>query len=171
MNRMKAIRLEKLTLNIGAGEAGSALEKAKALIEKISGKKIVVTRTSKRTTFGTPKGRPIGVKVTLRDPDATQLLKKLLHAVDNQLSPSCFDAHGNFSFGIHEYINIPGIKYDPDIGILGMDVAVTLERPGFRVTRRMYRPAKVGSSHLITHNDAQEFVQKAFGVTLKSGEE
>ena len=51
--------------------------------------------------------------------------------------------HGNLSFGIHEYIEMPGAKYDPDIGMFGLDVSVNLERPGYRISRRKKHPAKI----------------------------
>ncbi len=121
-NVMRRIMLEKITLNMGAGEPGPKLEKAEAILKRITGKKVVVTKTHKRTTFGGPKNRPIGVKVTIRGKEAMELLKTLLQAVEKRVKPSQFDENGNFSFGIAEYINIPGLKYDPDIGIMGMDV-------------------------------------------------
>jgi large subunit ribosomal protein L5 len=169
-NPMRTIRLEKLTLNIGAGEAGPGLDKAKALLEKLSQKKVVVTSARKRTTFGTPKGRPIGVKVTLRGQAARELLERLLQASDNRLRPGQFDSNGNFSFGIKEYIHIPGFKYDPDIGILGMDVCVTLMRPGFRVSRKRIRPGRIGRSHRITPEEAQKWVTKEFKANITEEE-
>ncbi len=169
-NPMRTIRMEKLTLNIGMGEAGPGLDKAKALLEKLSQKKVVLTKTKKRTTFGGAKGRPIGVKVTMRGQAARELLEKLLQANDNRLRPGQFDSNGNFSFGIKEYINIPGIKYDPDIGILGMDVCVTLMRPGFRVARKRVRPGRVGKTHRITPQEAQEWVKGEFKTNVTEEE-
>ena len=170
-NVMRGIRLEKVTVNLGAGESGPQLEKSKAILEKITGKKVVITRTRKRTTFGMPKKRPIGVKVTVRGAEALELVRKLLQAVDNRLHPNQFDRQGNFSFGVAEYINIPGVKYDPDVGITGMDVCVTLERPGFRIKKRMVRPKKVGKKHRITPQDAMEFAQKVLGANVTESEE
>lgn len=171
MNKMKEIRVEKVTLNMGAGEPGPKLDKSKTMLEMVSKEKVVITRTRKRTTFGGAKKRPIGVKTTIRGENAKELLKKLLHAVENRLKPSQFDSTGNFSFGVQEYIHIPGIKYDPDIGIMGMDVAVTLERPGYRVKKRMIRSAKIGKNHIITPADAMEWVKKEFGIDIKENEE
>ncbi len=165
-NPMRSIRLGKLTLNIGMGEAGPGIEKAKVLLEKMSQSKVVVTTTHKRTTFGGAKGRPIGVKVTLRGKKAMELLGSMLGAVDSRLKPGQFDRNGNFSFGIEEYIHIPGIKYDPDIGILGMDVCVTLTRPGFRVSMKRLRPGRIGKAHKITPEDAQEWVTREFKVKV-----
>jgi len=166
MNRMSEIRLEKVTINMGAGESGQKLENCKKILEVITGKKVVVTRTHKRTLFGVAKKRPIGVKITIRGEEGMVFLKRLLEAVENKLSVSQF-SDGNFSFGINEYIHVPGVKYDPDIGILGMDVCVTLERPGFRVKRRRIRPQKIGKKHKITKNESIEWVKKKFGVNIE----
>jgi large subunit ribosomal protein L5 len=170
-NPMREIRMEKLTLNIGVGEAGPGTDKARALLEKLSGSKVVATKTHKRTTFGGGKGRPIGVKVTLRGDKAFELLGRLISAADNLLRPGQFDRNGNFSFGIQEYIHIPGVKYDPDIGMLGMDVCVTLMRPGFRVSRRRIRPGRIGKTHKITPQEAQEWVIRQFKARVTEEEE
>jgi len=167
MNPMREIRLEKVTVNMGAGADAAKLEKSKKIIHTLTKKKIVITSTHKRSTFGVPKGKPIGAKTTLRGDEAKEFLKKVLQGVENKLKESQFDTNGNFSFGIHEYINIPGIKYDPDVGILGMDVAVTLERRGFRVKKRKIRPGRIGRSHLITKEEAMEWARKNLNVTIE----
>jgi len=165
MNPMRKIRIEKITINIGCGESGEKLERAKKLLKKLTNKKIAVTHTHRRTTFGVAKGRPIGCKITLRKKDAEEFLKKFLDAVDNKLSESVFDYQGNFSFGIKEHIDIPGVRYDPEIGILGMDVCVTLERPGFRVKNKRLSH-KIGKKHLIRPEEAKEWVVKNYGVEI-----
>jgi large subunit ribosomal protein L5 len=166
MNRMKEIRLEKLTLNMGAGEPGPELEKSKKLLEMVTGKKVVLTKSKKRSTFGVAKGRHIGVMTTIRGNEAHELLERLLRAVENKLDSARFDSSGNFSFGIAEYIEIPEVDYDPDIGIRGFDVCVTLERPGYRVKKREYKKRSVGKSHLITPDEAREWVKSEFGVDV-----
>jgi large subunit ribosomal protein L5 len=168
---MRKIRLSKVTLNMSAGEAGPKLEKSQKIMEKIVGKKAVITKTHDRNTFGMAKGRPIGVKITLRGAEAMELLKRLIKAKEGKLKPSQFDSSGNFSFGVHEYINIPGIKYDPEVGILGMDVCVTLERPGYRVKKRRIRPAKLGGDHQISKEDAIKWAEAELGVKMVEKEE
>lgn len=171
LHPMKEIMLEKITLNMGNGDIAQRLEASKKVLSLLTGKKIVVTKTSRRTTFGMPKGKAIGVMVTLRGRDAEVMLKKLLEAVEKKIKPSQFDAQGNFSFGIKEYIHIPGASYDPDIGILGLDVAVTLTRRGFRVKRRKLRSSPVGKKHRITREEAIEWAQRfGFNVTDKEEE-
>ncbi len=166
MSAMKGIRIGKLTLNMSTGAPGPELEKAKKLLETITGKKIVTTKTHKRSTFGVAKGREIGVMTTLRGEGARELLAKLLQSKENRIESTQFDENGNFSLGIEEYINIPGVNYDPDIGIMGFDVSVSLERPGYRVKKRSYGKTKVGKSHRITPDEAREWVKKEFGVEV-----
>ena len=162
---MREIKIEKLTVNIGCGESGEKLEKARKLLAGLTGKKIVTTKTSNRTTFGMAKGRPIGCKVTLRGKDAKEFLERVLEAVDKKIAKTVFDSSGNFSFGIKEHIDIPGVEYDPEIGIFGMDVTVTLERPGYRVKRKKISH-KVGKKHIIKPEEAEEWVVKNYGVEL-----
>jgi large subunit ribosomal protein L5 len=162
---MKKIRIGKITLNMSTGEPGQRLEKAKKLLEIISGGKVIITKTHKRSTFGVAKGRQIGVMTTIRGPGTKEMLTRLLHAVENRLKPSQFDASGNFSFGIAEYIEIPGIEYSPEIGIMGLDVCVTLERPGYRVARRALSN-RIGKSHRITPEEATEWARKELGVEV-----
>lgn len=166
---MKQIKIGKLTLNMGVGETGDKLNKAVKLLEVISNAKAVKTKTFKRIpTWGVRPGLQIGCKVTLRREKARNILSQLLKAVDNKIPQSKFDTNGNFSFGIKEYIDIPGIEYIPEIGILGLEAAVTLERPGFRIKRKL-KSHKLGSSHKITKQEAIAFMEKNFHVI--SGEE
>lgn len=166
MNKMKEIRIEKVTLNIGAGKSPERLDKGIKLLQKITGLQPVKTFTSKRIpNWGLRPGLPIGCKLTLRKNMAAELLKKLLAAKDNKLATKQFDNEGNLAFGIHEYIDIPGINYDPDVGIMGLEVCVTLERPGFRVKRRKIAKRKM-KSHKIKREDAIDFMSRNFSVKM-----
>ncbi|MFQ5887952.1 MAG: 50S ribosomal protein L5, partial [Candidatus Hydrothermarchaeales archaeon] len=136
-NVMRKPRISKVTVNIGIGEGGEKLAKAEEVLEKITGQKPV--RTYSKITnpnWGIRKGTPIACKVTLRNNNMGKFLKDALSAVDNTIHESKFDDHGNVSFGIKEHIDLPGVRYDPNIGIFGMDVALTVERPGYRIKRR-----------------------------------
>jgi len=166
MNNMRDIRVAKVTVNIGCGETGDKLEKAKKLLAQLTGKKIVPTHTARRTTFGSPKGRAIGCKVTLRNKDAIEFLKRTLEGVENKIKERSFDKQGNFSFGIKDHIDLPDVKYDPDIGIYGMDICVTLERRGYRVARKK-TSTKIGKKHVITPDEARQWVVKTFGVKIE----
>ena len=103
------------------------------------------------------KGEPIGVSVTVRGNDAVVLAKRLLEAKGNQVKGRSFDDFGNFSFGILEHIDIPDVKYDPKIGILGLDVAMTLTRPGYGIRKRSKHKASIGKSHRITSQKEYSF--------------
>ena len=161
---MTEIRIEKVTLNMGCAGDKNKIEKAQKFLEKITGQKPVVTNTHKRTTFGSAKGRPMGVKVTLRREKAKKTLQDTLEAVDKKLKSSQIN-DGNFSFGVKESIDLPNVKYDPDIGIVGLDVCVTLERPGFRVKKRAVKTAKIGKKHLITKDQTINWI-KTMGVEV-----
>jgi len=167
-NPFRELKIEKVTLNVGVGEAGDKLEKAKILLERISDSKVILTKTFKRIpTWGIRPNLTIGVKTTLRGKKAEELLKRLFKAVENKIVKTSFDKEGNLSFGIHEYIHIPGVKYDPSLGIIGLDVCVTLKRKGgFRVRRKGYRPGKIGKSHRITPEEAMEFFKKNFDIQI-----
>jgi large subunit ribosomal protein L5 len=158
-NPMRRIEIEKIVLNIGVGELGEKLEQAKTILERITGKKPVYRKTRKRTTFGVAKGRDIGVIVTLRKDDAVEILKRLFKAVEGKLNKRCFSER-TFSFGIEEYISIPGTDYDPKIGIVGLDICVALRRPGFK------KGIKVGKKHQISSEEAQNFIKENFDVEI-----
>jgi len=167
MNPMREIRIEKITVNIGIGEAGEKLEKAMKLLKNITGQKAIQTKSKKRIpTWSLRPGLPIACKVTLRKKLAEETLIRLLKAVENNLKPNCFDKFGNFSFGVPEYIDIPGVEYDVEIGIIGLEVAVTLERQGYRIKKRKINKKKIPSKHLISKKEAMEFVKEKFNVKL-----
>jgi len=167
---MRNVRIEKITLNIGAGKEQAKLEKGLQLLKNIVGLTPVKTFTSKRIpTWGIRPGLPIGCKITLRKEKAKDILKRLLAAKENKLKPKQFDNGGNLAFGIHEYIDIPEVKYDPKIGIMGLEVCVTLERPGFRIKKRSVQQKKLPKKQTISQNEAMEFFKKEFDIQI--GEE
>ncbi len=166
-NQMRAIRVEKVTVNMGVGATGDELDRAKTILEKITGAKAVETICKvKQPAWDIRPGLPIGVKVTLRKQKAAVFLKNALSAKNNALSARNFDRTGNFAFGIKEHIDLPGIKYDPKLGIRGLDVLVTLERPGYRIKRRKQLPAGVGPTHRIQRDEAMDYVKNTFGVEV-----
>ena len=167
MNKMKEIRVEKVTLNIGVGEAGEKLKKAMKLLANLTGEKPNEAKSKGRIpTWGLRPGLPIAAKVTLRNAKAEKMLKRLFTAANNKISAKKFDNAGNFSFGLKEYIEIPEAKYDPEVGIIGLETAVTLQRPGFRVKRRTIRPAPVGKEHRISKEEAINFIKEKFNVEV-----
>jgi large subunit ribosomal protein L5 len=164
---MKKITLDKVVLNMGVGKSGDIIQVAKRAIEQISGKK-PSTRNARETQrdWGVRKGEPIGVAVTIRGEDAVVLLKRLLEAKGNSINGKSFDNFGNFSFGINEHIDIPDVKYEPSIGILGLGISIALTRPGYGIRKRSKHKASVGKSHVITNQEAKDYLVKEFGVTI-----
>lgn len=166
-NPMRAMRIEKVTVNMAVGKSGEPLERAIKVLNQLTGR-TPCQRGAKRTVkeFGIRKGEPIACMATLRGSDAEEFLKRTLEVLGNKLRASSFDGMGNFAFGIKEHIEIRGTKYVPELGIFGMDVIVTLERPGYRVKRRTIRRSKIGRKHLITRDDAASFIRERFGVEI-----
>ena len=164
---MRSPRIEKVTVNIGAGEGGAKLEKAVSLLQKLTDRKPVKTKTMKRIpTFGVRPRMFVGTLVTLRGEDANNFLKRALAANGNRIRLKSIDQFGNFSFGIKEYIDIPKVRYDPEIGVFGMDVCVTMGRPGYRVKRRRIKTAKIGKNQLVTKEDAIAYLKEKFEVEV-----
>lgn len=160
--------VQKLTFNIGVGEGGEKLEKAVTLLTKITESGVLKTQTMKRIpAFGVRPKLMVGAKVTVRGKKAEELLKKMLEAVGNQINATNFDPRGNFSFGISDYGDIPGLRYDPFLGMFGMDVSVTMGKKGYRVNARRIKSAKVGNRHLLTKKESITFITKKFGIEVK----
>ena len=169
MSTMKNIRIEKITLNIGAGKDQARLEKGIMLLNTLTNLTPVRTITNKRIQeWGLRPGLPIGCKLTLRKGRALEILPRLLNAVENRLSEKQFDNNGNIAFGIHEYIEISGVKYDPKIGIMGLEVCVTLERPGYRVKKRRLLARKIPIRHRISKQEAIDFMSKSFNTRVEA---
>lgn len=166
-NPMKEIRVEKVTLNMGTGKDQALLEKGMKLLSSITNKKPVKTFTQKRIPeWGVRPGLPVGCKVTLRKQEAVEMTKRILDAKAFALKESNFDELGTISLGIPEYIDIKDAKYDPDIGVMGLQACITLERPGFRIKRRKLRKSKISKKHKITKQEAIEFMEKKFNVKV-----
>lgn len=166
-NPLRKIRIAKVTLNIGAGKDEDLMKRGLKLLQKLSAPLVPVkTFTKKRIPgWGLRPGLAIGCKVTVRK-DAEKLLKRLVVAKDNILSEKNFDKNGNFSFGLSEYIDIAGLEYDPELKMMGLEIAVTLERPGYRIKKRMIKSGIVGKNQQLTKEEAISFV-KTLGIEVK----
>ena len=166
-NKMREIRLEKAVINIGVGDAGERLLKAEKVLQMVTGRKPV--RTIAKTTnrdLGIRKGMQIGVKVTLRGAEAKEFVKKAFWIRENRIARYSFDPEGNFSFGIQDYTDFPGMKYDPEIGIFGLDVCASISRPGRRIQKRTILRARIPKDHRVNRKEGVEFVKSAFGVEV-----
>ena len=166
-NKMKEIFVEKIVLNMGIGPEPNEIKKAQTIMERLAGQKPVQTKAKiKQPSWGLRPGIPIGLKVTLRKQRAQDFLVNALKAKDPTLRKKNFDRNGNFGFGIKEYIDRPGTKYDPQLGVRGFDVLVSLNRPGFRVKKRKIN-TKVGKKHLITRDDAIGFMKEKYKIEVE----
>ncbi|MCF7871821.1 50S ribosomal protein L5 [Candidatus Woesearchaeota archaeon] len=169
-NPMRQIRIEKVTLNIGAGKDQKILEKGQKLIKNLTGIDPIKTITQKRIQgWGLRVGLAIGTKLTLRNEDAQKIIPRLLSAKDNTLKESSFDKNGNISFGIPEYIDIEGAKYDTEIGMMGLQATITLKRPGYRIKNRKLQNKKIPQKHRIHKEEAIQFMKETF--KTKTGDE
>ena len=132
---MKVPRLEKITLNMGVGEAKTnarALDKAVEELTTIAGQRAQITRAKKSIAgFKIREGMPIGTKVTLRGVRMYEFLDRLVSIALPRirdfrgLSPASFDGRGNYSIGIREQIIFPEINYDDIDTVRGLDVVIT----------------------------------------------
>lgn len=166
-NPMKEIKIGKVVVNISVGQSGQPLINAMNILEQVTGQS-PNQRAAKQSIrpWGIRRGEPMACAVTLRGEKAEEFLQKAFTAVRHRLNPRSFDKEGNFAFGIREHIDIPGTRYDPQTGIIGMDVAVSLERPGYRVSRRKRAKSKVGRSHRVTPEEAREYISKTYEITM-----
>lgn len=166
-NPMLQPRIDKVTINIAVGKSGEPLDKATRILKQLTGQE-PCKRIAKKTVrdFGIRKGEPIACMVTLRREKAISFLKKTLQAVDNKVSRNSFDKYGNFSFGVKSHIEIPGTKYAPELGIVGMDVSVFITRPGKRVKMRRRRTSVVGKKHMLAPEITVPFVKETLGVEI-----
>jgi large subunit ribosomal protein L5 len=167
MAGMRDIQVEKVVVNIGVGEAGEKLVKAQKVLEVVTKQKSVQTLShSAVRDWGVRRNMPIGTRVTLRGNAAEAFLKEALSIRNNRLPSYSFDPRGNFSFGIQDYTDFPGMKYDPEIGVFGMDVSVSLMRPGWRIARRALRRRPIPRRHRITKEEGVRFLQDHFKVEV-----
>jgi len=160
-------KIAKITVNIGVGEAGEKLKKAETVLQNLTGQKPVQT-LSKTTNkdWGLRKQMAIGCKVTLRKKVAEKFLSDALKTRENKIADYSFDDQGNFSFGVPDHTLFEGQKYDPNIGIFGMDICVTIEKPGYRVKHRRVDRRKIPYRHQVTKEAAIEFIAENFNAEV-----
>ena len=158
--------IAKVVVDICTG-GGEELTRAATILEQLTGQSPVQSRAKQTVRdFGIRRNEPIAVRVTLRHKTAEEFLKRTMKAKDDVLLLKNWDDDGNFAFGIAEHINIPDVKYDPQLGVQGMNITVCVERPGFRVKRRRRRKAKVPYRHRLTPEESMVFVKTKFGIEI-----
>lgn len=167
MSGMRDVHVDKVVVNIGVGEAGERLVKAEKVLEMVTGQKPVetISKTVNRD-LGIRHGMPLGCKVTLRGETAENFLRQALSIREMRVPEYSFDQEGNMSFGISDYTDFEGMKYDPEIGIFGMDISVVLRRPGNRITQRALLRRKVPKSHRVARDEAVQYMKDKFEVEV-----
>jgi large subunit ribosomal protein L5 len=160
-------KIEKVTVNIGVGEAGERLKKAGTVLKNLTNHKPIET-LSKTTNkdWGLRKRMPIGCKVTLRGKDADEFLKEALSTRENKMADYSFDDEGNLSFGIPDHTLFKTQKYDPKIGIFGMDVCITMKKPGYRIKRRRIAKRHIPHRHRVTKEESIKFFSETYKVEV-----
>ena len=167
MSTMRDLHVEKVVVNIGVGEAGERLAKAEKVLEMVTKQKPVETlsKTVNRD-LGIREGMPLGCKVTLRGDAAVDFVKQALSIREMRVPEYSFDKEGNMSFGISDYTDFEGMKYDPEIGIFGMDISVVLRRPGNRITQRALLKRRIPKSHRVGRDEAIQYMKDNFQVEV-----
>jgi large subunit ribosomal protein L5 len=165
---MRDIHIDKVVVHMGVGESGEKLVKAENIMKTITGQMSIRT-IAKQTqpAFSVRKGAPIGCKVTLRGKTARNFFATAVGILNKTVFESQFDKSGNISFGVEEHTDFPGMSYDPQIGIFGMDVNVVLERKGIRITRRRAEQKKLPSKQRVTKQDAIAFLKEEYQVEVR----
>lgn len=165
-NPMRNINLSKVVINIGTGPDEQLQANARRLIETITGRKPAneISKT-RNPSFKITKGQKIGAFVTLRGDEAKKLIKRLFEAVDNKVKYSSI-SNNTLSFGIPEYIDISGVKYDPKVGMLGMNVNMSFKRKGMRVALKKRLNGKIPPRHkIVSPEEISEYIKKEFNVS------
>ncbi len=166
-NPMRILRLEKVVVNMAVGKSGDRLQKSGEVLKELTGGKPSLRKARDTIReFEIREGENIAAVVTLRGAPAREFLQRALEAVGKKLKASSFDDYGNVSFGVKEHIDIPGARYDPDLGIFGMDVTAVVARPGSRVARRRRERGKIPRNHRVHGREASDFLRKEFGIQV-----
>jgi large subunit ribosomal protein L5 len=163
-NPTRKVRIEKVVLSVGG--TAEELEKGVKLLKLITGRIPAKMKSNKRIpSFGVRPNLEVGAVVTIRK-GAEEMLKRILTAVDNKLRKKQM-SENNFSFGIKEYIEIPGLEYQRDIGVKGLDVTVVFKRAGRRVKLRKAKKGKIPARQKISREEIIKFMKEHFETEFK----
>ncbi|MCL5018417.1 MAG: 50S ribosomal protein L5 [Candidatus Pacearchaeota archaeon] len=163
-NPTRKIRIEKIVLHVGG--TAEELEKGFKLLKLITGRTPAKMKSHKRIpAFGVRPNLDVGAVVTLRQ-NATEMLKKMLSAIENKLRKKQI-SENNFSFGVKEYIEIPGMEYQRDLGMMGLDVTVVFKRAGRRVKLRKVKSGKIPARQVISKQEIIKFMEDNFNTEFR----
>jgi len=160
-NKMQEIEIEKMVLNCGG--TGEKLEKSVKLLAMITKRKVCIAKARKRIPdFGISPGKENGCKVTIRNKEEIkELLKRFFAAMDNKIFKKQITTN-QLAFGIKEYIEIPGMEYYRDIGILGFETSLVFKRKGKRVINKKIKTGKYPKKQAVTKEEITDFLIKNF---------
>ncbi|XP_040599306.1 60S ribosomal protein L11-like [Mesocricetus auratus] len=159
-NSMRKLRLPKLCLNVCVGESGDRLTRAAKVLEQLTGQTPVFSKAKYTVrSFGIRRNEKIAVLCTVCGAKAEEILENGLKVWESELWKNNFSDTGNFGFGIQEHIDL-GIKYDPSIGIYGLDFCVALGRPGFSIADKKSRTGCMGAKHRASKEEAMLWFQQ-----------
>ena len=159
-NIMRKIKIEKIALSIGG--TGDGLEKGVKLLGMLSGKKPARMKSRKRIpSLGVRPKLEVGAVVTIRK-NPEEVLKRMMAATDNVLKKKQV-SENTFSFGIKEYIEIPGMEYQRDIGIIGFDVTIVFTRAGRRVKIKKIKKGRIPKRQMISKEEIIKYMEENFG--------
>ena len=164
-NPMRKAILEKVVLNCGG--TAEKLDRGIKLLKLLTGKTVKEVISTKRIpSLGVRPGLKTGCTVTLRGKEKEVLLRRLFGAVDYKISKKKI-VENHFSFGIKEYLEIPDMEYQRDIGIMGLDVTAVFKRKGKRVAFKKIKQGRLPEKQHVTPEEIIDYLQNQLKIEVE----